>query len=145
MSSNSDDGGWFKWVTATISLLAAGSGVVALLTYFQPQPQPPSLTRDFFAGRWEVEQNFANVSGGTMIDYGADGTFTGYLTTFVNGIGQKQAATGRWDFTKLSQDTFQVKLHISSPQSRLWVGTFRVIDENHIHNIDDNYVAIRIK
>jgi hypothetical protein len=53
MSRNSDsDGGWVKWVIGTIiSLLAAGSGIVALVSYFAarptpvPRPSPPSTQR----------------------------------------------------------------------------------------------------
>ncbi|MBX3086252.1 MAG: hypothetical protein KF716_31740 [Anaerolineae bacterium] len=39
------DGGWFKWVVGSIiSLLAAGSGIVALLTYLgaRSTPTPPT-------------------------------------------------------------------------------------------------------
>lgn len=36
---------WFKWIIGTlITLLAAGGGIVALLTYFNPPHQPPSMS-----------------------------------------------------------------------------------------------------
>jgi hypothetical protein len=39
MAQGSSSGGWLKWlVGVTVSLLAAGSGIVALLTYFNINP-----------------------------------------------------------------------------------------------------------
>jgi hypothetical protein len=109
-----------------------------------PDRRSFDITPDFLAGRWEVQQDVVGISGGSLVDYRADGTFAGYQTAFVGGIGQKQAVTGRWDITKLSQDTFQLKLQFY-PQQTAWTGTFKIIDADHIHNIDANYVAIRIK
>ena len=48
MPPNSNNGSdWFKWFIATlIAILAAGGGIVALLTYFNPKPDPFPRSKD---------------------------------------------------------------------------------------------------
>jgi|SRR6266851_515763 len=107
------------------------------------QTTPAEASRDFIIGRWQVEQASGEVSGGTVVDYEADGTFTGSMTSFVGGIGQKERTSGRWDFEKLSRDRFRLKIRFENQTT--WLGTFKIIDQDHIHNIDQNYVAVRSK
>jgi hypothetical protein len=59
-------------------------------------------------------------------------------------VGQKQAVQGRWDFTELSQDSFRLTAQFDYPQLPRWTGNFKVLDHNHVHNIDQNYVANRL-
>jgi hypothetical protein len=98
-------------------------------------------SRDFMIGRWQVEQSSGEVSGGTIMDYDDDGTFSGSMTIFVGGVGEKQRRAGDWNFQKLSKNTFRLKLLFDDQTT--WVGTFKIIDHDHIHNIDQNYIATR--
>jgi hypothetical protein len=110
------------------------------------QPEQPTLnevSRSFMIGRWQVEQAAGDVSGGTLMDYDDDGTFSGTMTTFVGGVGEKQHTAGYWNFQKLSKDTFRLRLQFDNQST--WVGTFKIIDHDHIHNIDQNYIATRSK
>jgi hypothetical protein len=111
-----------------------------------PEPEPTKFTeasRNFIVGRWQVEQASGEVSGGTVVDYDEDGTFSGSMTIFVGGVGQKQHTAGLWNVEKLSKDKFRLKLQYENETT--WIGTFRIIDRDHIHNIDQNYVASRSK
>jgi hypothetical protein len=111
-----------------------------------PKPEQTTFTeasRNFIIGRWVVEQVSGEVSGGTVIDYEDDGTFSGSKTIFVGGDGQKQRTAGNWNLEKLSKDKFRLKLRYENQTT--WVGTFKIIDPDHIHNIDHNYIASRSK
>jgi hypothetical protein len=60
----------------------------------------------------------------------------------VNGSGVRQQINGSWDYKKLSKDQLRVTLSIDGgPQ---WNATFRILDHDHIHNLDENYVAVRV-
>jgi hypothetical protein len=109
-----------------------------------PKPEQttlPQASRDFIIGRWIVEQAAGEVSGGSVVDYEDDGTFSGSATVFVGGVGQKQRTAGYWNLEKLSRDKFRLKLRFEDQTT--WVGTFKIIDRDHIHNIDQNYIASR--
>jgi len=103
----------------------------------------PELSADFFVGRWQVDQAQGQASAGTIINYRANGRFDGTMTQFVGDAGQRAATSGQWDFEKLSTDSFLLKLEFDN--SERWQGTFRVLDANRIHNIDANYVAVRVE
>jgi hypothetical protein len=101
------------------------------------------VSRDFIVGRWEVEQKFGELSGETIIEYKADGGFTGWITQFVGETGQKKQQTGKWDCETLSKKRFILRVQFEDQST--WAGTFRMIDENQIHNIDENYIAVRVE
>jgi hypothetical protein len=82
-------------------------------------------------------------SAGTLMDYQADGTVTGSETQFINGFGQRIPITGRWSFEALSVNTFRLGLQLQNQPP--WQGTFKILDHNHIHNIDQNYIAVRVE
>lgn len=104
---------------------------------------PDEATRDFVLGRWQVEQAAGQASSGTVMDFQADGTVTGSATQFINGFGRKVPLAGRWSFEALSANTFRMALELQNqPQQQ---ATFKIIDHNHIHNIDQNYVAVRVE
>ena len=44
---------------------------------------------------------------------------------------------------KLSKSTFRLELRLYNQPP--WLGTFKIIDHNHIHNIDQNYIAVRVE
>lgn len=106
---------------------------------------PAEPSRDFMVGRWQAEQEptAGVLSGGSVLDFLDDGTFDGTATTFVVGIGRKQRLAGRWDFEKLSKETFRLKLRFDNQST--WLGTFKIIDQDHIHNVKENYISVRIK
>jgi hypothetical protein len=109
-----------------------------------PSSRPAAeLSRDFVPGRWQVDQANGPYSGGTVIDYREDGTFSGSVTQFVNGMGQKVPLEGEWSFEKLSANTFRLKATASDGSTRS--GEFKVIDRDHIHNTQENYIAVRLE
>ncbi len=117
-------------------------GAAIVQTKAMPDAKP-RVSTDFFVGRWQVDQAQGQTSGGTVIDYNADGRFSGTMTQFVGEGGQRASTSGRWDFEKLSDDSFRLRLDFDN--SEHWQGTFRVLDANRIHNIDANYVAVRMQ
>jgi hypothetical protein len=110
----------------------------------KPAAQPrPEASREFVVGHWQVEQANGQLSGATSIDYLNDGNFSGTMMAFVGGNGVKQPTSGQWKFEKLSADTF--RLRVTFDNHSTWQGTFRIFDQDHIQNIDENYVAVRVK
>jgi hypothetical protein len=109
-----------------------------------PSPSSPLalVSRNFFIGRWQVQQAFGQISGQTVIDYFNDGSFESEETQFINGQGQKVKSMGRWEFNELSAQSFSLRLEFND--GRQWQGKFKIIDQNRIQNIDQNYIAIRI-
>jgi len=106
------------------------------------EPKKPEASREFIVGRWQVEQEFGQASGETSIDYQQDGTFTGTLKAFQGESGQKRPAAGWWEVDKLSAETFRLRIRFTNNET--WQGTFRIFDQNHIQNIDENYIAVRM-
>jgi hypothetical protein len=112
-----------------------------------PSPRPAAepvaeLSRDFVPGRWQVDQSSGPYSGGTVIDYRDDGSFSGSMSQFVNGMGQKVPVQGNWSFERLSSNTFRLGFTFSDGSTQS--GEFKVIDRNHIHNTRENYIAVRM-
>jgi hypothetical protein len=164
------DRGRGSWITpagvttfALLALLAAAvwqSGLPEHITLpggisldFSKQWAPAALTRaglakdisrKTFAGRWQVQQNLGQVSGATFMDWHENGTFEGTFQQFINATGQGQQLTrsGTWDLVRLASDQFRLEADFSDDEH--WTGTFQVLGPDKIHNIDQNYVAIRI-
>ncbi len=99
-------------------------------------------SRDFFLGRWRVDQEIGPLSGDTQVDYFENGRFEGVEKDVWGSQGQRISSSGAWDFENLSNQVFRVMLRFDNGME--WTGKFRVIDRNHIHNIDMNYVAERV-
>lgn len=114
-----------------------------------PSPRPAAepvaeLSRDFVLGRWQVEQASGSYSGGTVIDYRDDGTFSGSATAFNDkGEGMKVPVSGNWSFERLSSNGF--RLGITFADGSTQSSEFKVIDRNHIHNTQQNYIAVRVE
>ncbi len=106
------------------------------------QDASPVLSRDFFLGRWRVDQVIGALSGNTMVDYYSNGRFEGVEMDVAGNQGQRIGMTGTWEFEPLSNQMFRVTLNMDNGAQ--WAGKFRVIDQNHIHNLDTNYVAERV-
>ncbi len=133
---------WAK-LLVFILLLAGVSGFGAAVLHQQnPQPGTPEASREFVVGRWQVEQASLGAEGGSFVDYGDDGRFTGKQEVFVNGQGVRQPVSGTWTFARLAKDQFRMELKLDNGQP--WKGTFRILDRDHIHNLGENYVAVRV-
>ena len=142
------------WTTAPGVLTAIGGligAVTALLTALYKtgiigskpaQAGPGELTRGFIIGRWQVDQVFGEISGESLMDYREDGTCNGKVAQFQGDVGKRVPQAGHWKFIKLTKDSFQ--LEIKFDNGAQWTGTFKILDQDHIHNIDENYVAMRI-
>ena len=107
-----------------------------------PQPRTADASREFVIGRWQVEQRIIGTEGGSFVDYDEDGKFTGRQETFINGQGVRQQVSGSWTFAKVAKDQF--RLGVTYDNGQQWKGTFRILDHDHIHNLDENYVAVRV-
>jgi hypothetical protein len=114
---------------------------VALTERAQSQP-PPSASREFFLGRWHVDQGTIT----TDVDWRADGT-CGTRSLFDRGTQAPdlKADVCTWQFERRSDNEFVInyrsaKLGDNFPR-RL---SFKIISPARIHNIDLNYDAYRI-
>jgi hypothetical protein len=107
----------------------------------QSQPPPPA-SREFFLGRWHVDQG----GGTTDVDWNADGTCA-TRNVFEGGTHAVDLTANvcTWQFEKRSDNEFVInyrstKLGDNYPRRLL----FRIINPSRIHNIDLNYDAYRI-
>jgi hypothetical protein len=102
-------------------------------------------SRDFLVGRWRVDQSVGNMSGGSALDYRGDGSWNGTMTSFVGGIGTKVNVSGRWNVDELSDKSFRLNMWFAPNQMNMttWQGRFRILDQDKIQNIEQNYVAER--
>lgn len=109
---------------------------------FSKGPEAIEATREFFVGRWQVEQRFDAVSGTVAADYLEDGTFSELEQVFQGDTGRRVQRAGHWEFAKQAKDRFRLTLKFSDGQQ--WNGDFTVVNRDRIHNIYDNYDAVRI-
>ena len=115
------------------------------IKFTQPSPRPsetPDASREFFVGRWQVEQQNAVFRGATFMDYFEDGSFSGWEEAFQGGTGRRVDRTGEWKFARLAKDRFRLILKFSN--GRQWNGDFTIINHDRIHNINENYDAVRV-
>lgn len=125
-----------------VSVRAASNNLI------DPENRPPiAPTREFFIGRWQVEQSLGMAKNATFIDYFENGSFSGEEQAFdTEGVGRRVLTEGRWSLTQLSQDKFRLTLDAINGgywHGTQWNGNFKVIDHDRIHNIDQNYDAVR--
>ena len=106
------------------------------------QPLPAEATRDFFLGRWQVERLTTEMEVASLMEYFTDGTFSGKLHQFTKEEGRLIPISGSWTFSKLRKDEFRLALDYTNGAKELL--RFRVLDHDRIHNLEYNYVAIRI-
>jgi hypothetical protein len=134
---------WAKLIVFVLLLAGVFGFGASVVRQQNPQPEgTPEASREFVVGRWQVEQTLGDAEGGTFVDYASDGRFTGKLETFVNGAGRREPVSGTWDLDKLAKDQFKLQLKFATGTQ--WSGTFRILDRDHIHNLDENYVAVRV-
>jgi len=102
----------------------------------------PEASPAFMVGRWQVEQKIGGLEGGTYIDYFKNSSFSGREEVFSNGQGKRVETNGKWKLEETTTNTFLLTL--SSNNGSTWSGNFRILDENRVHNIDENYDAVRV-
>jgi hypothetical protein len=133
---------WAKLLVFLIMLGGVFGFGKAVLHQQNPRPAAPEASRDFIIGRWQVEHAEAAFEGAMFYDYGEDGRFTGKEEAFMNGNGHRESVIGVWQFEKLGKDQFRLSLMFDNGQQ--WKGTYRILDHDHIHNLDENYVSVRV-
>jgi hypothetical protein len=105
-------------------------------------PETIEATREFFIGRWQVEQRFAAITGTVAADYLEDGSFSESQQVFQGDNGRRMDRTGHWEFAKQAKDRFRLTLNFSDGQK--WNGDFTIVNHDRIHNIYENYDAVRV-
>ena len=103
------------------------------------EPSSPVLTVQFFFGRWRVD----NQNSGSDLLYLPDGTFSGVIMQNIAGFNCPMNAFGRWNFQIVGPDMFQLQLWFANMNT--WGGTFRVLDADHIQNLESNYIVSRVR
>ena len=125
---------------ATLTQPASGGQQPAVPAATQPAEEP---INDFFVGRWRVDQEIGDVSGGNVVDYDKNGRFSGKDIVVAGTEGRKIYESGTWEVVKLSAKTFRLTLRFDNGTQ--WTSAFRILDHDHIQNIDENYVAERVE
>ncbi len=136
-------------ITAVGGIAAAAVALFKRATSKEAPPRSFEASRDFIVGRWQVEQTVGIVSGesllsatgGSEIIYETDGKFIG--SQFIGN--QKVLIEGHWEFTRLSKDTFRLQVQFDDQKIPIWRGDFQIVDQDRIHNIEQNYDAFRMK
>lgn len=108
-------------------------------------PPEPSLvaSSEFFVGRWRVDEDLGT-SIRNVVDYYGNGRFEGKQIEVSGDRGKATPESGKWEVDKISDRTFLLKLRYDDATPP-WQGTYKIIDRNHIQNIDQNYVAERVE
>jgi hypothetical protein len=102
------------------------------------------ISRETFAGRWQVEQSVGSIGGATYIDWYKDGTFEGTFENWENasGVAHRIFRRGTWNIAKTDSDRF--KLTARYDDGETWTSTFEVLTPDKIENKTFNYVAYRV-
>jgi tetratricopeptide (TPR) repeat protein len=106
---------------------------------------PPTASREFFVGRWHVDQ-VDQGAGSTDVDWGDDGTcvFRNMFEAGARSLDLK-AEVCTWQFEARSEHEFVIRY-----QSKKLSGNgsgrlaFKIVNPTRIHNIDQGYDAFRI-
>ena len=133
------------WFNAFFKPKSPSSSPEATASHPAAISNPPEPTivasNDFFMGRWRVDQGLGR-SVRNVVDYYANGRFVGKQIEVSGNQGFETPGSGTWELVKLSDRTFRLKLvyDVGEP----FEGTYKILDRDHIQNIDDNYVAERV-
>lgn len=120
----------------------AGTKASSQETVVDHQDAALATSSDYFLGQWRVDQIIGPLSGDNVMDYYSNGRFEGVELDVSGGQGQRIQTSGTWEFESLSTQVFRLILRYDN--GVVWASKFKVIDRNHIHNIDMNYVAERV-
>jgi hypothetical protein len=144
-----------------IALIAGGTAPWWYKAIFpaKPEPTPMQVSRDFLIGRWQARPESGS-GDETVVDVFANGSieFTSAIDDSVLG---KARASGTWDFEKLSDRSFILKIaltEIHNDHDRAKIddppqhARFEVLDQNHVHSVgfkdgsrDSDFVAERVR
>lgn len=131
-------------------VLSFGSLMAGLAAWYHGHeaPAPQTLpvieaSRGFVVGRWEVQQKIGEIEGGTYMDYFENGRFEGVDDEFIQGQGRRQKISGTWEAARLATDKFSLTVNYDGTGAS-WQGNFRIVDRDHIHNMTENYDAVRV-
>ena len=107
-----------------------------------PKDTVPEVSREFFVGRWRLEQTVGPFSESNNIDYYENGKMDGQVLDVAGGAGRRVHLVGTWEVEKLSKTMF-----LLTTQSNMgeFSGKYKIIDKNHVQNLDSNYVAERVE
>lgn len=99
--------------------------------FANPAPPPlPFASAQFFVGRWRVEG-----FNGSDITYWPNGAF--------NGVMAQGNVFGRWNVQVLGPSVFQLQLWFANMNT--WMGTFQILDWDHLQGLEGNYIVSRIR
>jgi hypothetical protein len=102
-----------------------------------PEAQKPLSTREFFVGRWRWQSESEPSSSDEK--FFENGVFTGSLEN----LGLARPISGHWNLTTLDNNMFRLTMNYRDGTQ--WQRNFMILDQkNHIQNIDQNYVAVRV-
>jgi hypothetical protein len=76
------------------------------------------------------------------MDYFENGRFEGVEDQFIQGQGRRQKISGTWEAARLATDKFSLSVNFEGAGA--WQGNFRIVDHDHIHNMTENYDAVRV-
>jgi len=132
-------GAYYLYLGGTLSSIGM-SGIFDIKFGETSKPRPVA-SRDFFVGRWRVDIDMPGLDVTTVIEWNADGTCSGNTKQF----GVRATVACRWEFVKISDDKFRIIATYSDSDHTVNDHVFEIVDNDRIHNIDQNYMASRIK
>ena len=104
-----------------------------------PNPPPTVPIGEFFLGRWRVE----SFNSGSDLIYLPDGTFSGVTMQNIAGYNNQLNVFGRWNIQLLGPDMFRLQLWFANMTT--WGGAFRILDADHVQNLESNDIASRMR
>lgn len=147
-------GGSSPWWLKALSHNSTSDASPAVITSINQQPtvnhpdptRSPIASREFFIGRWRAE--VTNVLGPGVhsvntVTYFDNGRYEGSMLLANSSQGRNINESGNWEFQKLSDQSF--RLITRGDDGSEEKGDFTIIDQDHLHNVDVNYIAERVK
>ncbi|MBU3947427.1 MAG: hypothetical protein KJ826_04315 [Proteobacteria bacterium] len=125
-----------------VLLLIGAVGFGYVITKQQLPNLMPEKPHEFILGQWQNGQKIGDIEAGSIITYFEDGSFSGTNDSFVKGQGERKQIKGRWELKQLPPDKGQLVLKFND--GKQWQSTFKIIDRNRTHNIEENYDSVRI-
>lgn len=129
-------------ISVFVLLLISAVGFGYVITKQQLPDSMPKKMSEFIVGQWQNDQKIGAIEAGSIITYSEDGSFSGIEESFVNGQGGRIQVKGTWEFMQLAPDKVRITLKFND--GKQWQGTFKIINRNRIHIIEENYDAVRI-
>jgi len=129
-------------ISVFVLLLTGAVGFGYVITKQPLTNLMPENPRDLIVGQWQNGQRIGDIEADSVITYFEDGTFSGAEDSFIKGQGGRKQVMGTWEFTQLAPNKIRIALKFDD--GKQWQGSFRIINRNRAHNIEENYDSIRI-